>query len=193
MYKIKCIVKLCTNYMSFKDTKLQLIPFITDTFVETGTYHGETAIIASNLGFKQVISIELQPHLLSIARDLCKGYDIQFYLGDSPKVLEEILPLIDTRITFWLDAHMDDCNIIPNVTPNIRKCPLIEELKIISNSKRNDHIILIDDIRLFGMNGVWGEDLKLESVIDILYSINPDYNISFIDGYINDDIIVAMI
>lgn len=179
--------------MSFKDTKTQLNQFITDTFIETGTYHGETAIIASNLGFKRIISIELQPHLLSIAKDSSKGYNIEFYLGDSPTILEKILPSIDTKITFWLDAHMDDCNIIPGVTPNIRKCPLIEELKIISQSKRKDHIILIDDVRLFGMSGVWGEDLTLQTIKKELYNINPNYKISFIDGYVNNDIIVATV
>lgn len=179
--------------MSFKDVKTQLSHFITDTFIETGTYHGETAIIASNLGFKQVISIELQPHLLSIAIDLSKGHNIEFYLGDSPTVLKKLLPLIDTKITFWLDAHIDDCNIIPNITPDIRKCPLLEELEIISNSKRNDHTILIDDIRIFGMKNVWGEKLTLQTIINELYKINPNYNISFIDGYTNNDIIVAKI
>lgn len=179
--------------MSFRDAKTQLNQFITDTFIETGTYHGETSIIASDLGFKQIISIELQPHLLSIAVDSCKGRNIKFYLGDSPAILTEILPLIDTKITFWLDAHMDDCNIIPGITPKIRKCPLIEELKIISKSKRNDHIILIDDVRLFGMNGVWGEDLTLQTIKEELYNINPNYKISFIDGYVNNDIIVATV
>jgi len=179
--------------MSFKDAKTQLSKFITDTFIETGTYHGETSIIASNLGFKQIISIELQPHLLSIASNLYKGYNIQFYLGDSPTILEQILPSIDTKITFWLDAHMDDCNIIPYVTPNIRKCPLLEELKIISQSKRNDHIILIDDIRLFGIGGVWAEQLTLQTVTKELYNINSNYKISFIDGYVDNDIIVATI
>ena len=88
---------------------------------------------------------------------------------------------------------MDDCNIITGVTPNIRKCPLIEELKIISQSKRKDHIILIDDVRLFGMSGVWGEDLTLQTIKEELYNINSNYKISFIDGYVNNDIIVANI
>ena len=114
-------------------------------------------------------------------------------MGDSPTVLKKLLPLIDTKTTFWLDAHIDDCNIIPNITPNIRKCPLLEELEIISNSKRNDHTILIDDIRIFGMENVWGEKLTLQTIINELYKINPNYNISFIDGYINNDIIVAKI
>jgi len=180
--------------MSFRDTKSQLKQFVTDTFIETGTYHGETAIVASSLGFKKVISIELQQHLLSIAIKKCEGYNnIQFHLGDSPMVLRNILPLIDTKITFWLDAHMDDCNIIPGVTPNIRKCPLFEELEIISTLKRNDHIILIDDVRMFGMNGVWGSTVTLPDVLNSLYRINRNYNISYIDGYIDNDIIVAKI
>jgi hypothetical protein len=180
--------------MSFRDINFQLKQFINDIFIETGTYHGETAFVASNLGFKKVISIELQQHLLSVAIKKCKKCNnIEFHLGDSPTVLKKLLPLIDTKTTFWLDAHIDDCNIIPNITPNIRKCPLLEELEIISNSKRNDHTILIDDIRIFGMENVWGEKLTLQTIINELYKINPNYNISFIDGYTNNDIIVAKI
>jgi hypothetical protein len=179
--------------MSFKNTESQLKNYVNDVFIETGTYYGETAKIATTLGFKKVITIELQEHLQKIAKQTCNGLNIDFYLGDSPRILNDILPKIDSKITFWLDAHIDNCNIIENITPNIRKCPLIEELEIIKTSSRNDHVIIIDDIRLFGANGYWGEKINLKNIIDMIKNINDEYTITTIDGYIENDIIVAQI
>jgi hypothetical protein len=179
--------------MSFKNTEYQLKNYINDIFIETGTYYGETAKIATNLGFKKVITIELQDHLQKIAKEKCNNLKIDFHLGDSPIILSEILPKIDSKITFWLDAHMDGCNIIPNVTPDIRKCPLIEELSVIKNHHRNDHTIIIDDVRLFSVNGCWGENITISNIIETIKNINSNYKISYIDGYVSDDIIVAQL
>ena len=56
------------------------------------------------------------------------------------------------------------------------------------------HTILIDDRRLFGQVGsTWGENINEESIINSLIDINPDYQISFEDGCIPDDIIVAQL
>lgn len=177
--------------MSLNNPKEQLQNYINDVFIETGTYHGETAKIAYELGFKRVITIELQEHLQKIAKEKCCDTNIEFYLGDSPTILNNILNPIDKRITFWLDAHIDHCNIINNVTPNIRKCPLIEELNTIKNHHRNDHTIIIDDVRLFNVDGCWGEGILLSHIINLLKKINSNYTISYIDGVVSNDIIVA--
>ena len=49
------------------------------------------------------------------------------------------------RILFWLDGHYSGegtggCDEV---------CPIIAELRLIAQSKRKDHCILIDDARLF--------------------------------------------
>lgn len=56
------------------------------------------------------------------------------------------------------------------------------------------HTLLVDDRRIFGQLGSnWGEDLDEELLIEAMTDINPDYQISFEDGCIADDIIVAQV
>ena len=182
--------------MSFKDTKSQLINYKSDIFFETGTYKGETARAASDLGFEKVITVELQKYLYEDAKSLSTDYEnINFYLGDSPSIIIDTLSNIDDDkvITFWLDAHIDPGNYLKGETPDIRKCPLYEELEAIKSLRRKDHIILVDDIRAFTKNYGWGHDIILSEFINKIKEINPNYKISFIDGEIENDILVARI
>jgi hypothetical protein len=181
--------------MSFKNTKLQLNNYKSDIFFETGTYKGGTSRIASELGFERVITVELQKYLYEEAKLLSNDYDIEFHLGDSPSIIINVLSDIDENkiITFWLDAHIDPGNYIQGETPDIRKCPLYDELECIKSLKRNDHIILVDDIRAFRKDNGWGHDLVLSELIDKIKEINPNYTISFIDGEVENDILVAKI
>ena len=182
--------------MSFKNAKLQLIDYKSDIFFETGTYKGGTARMASDLGFEKVITVELQKYLYEEAKTLSNGYDnIEFYLGDSPSIINNVLSHIDEskNITFWLDDHIDPGNYIQGETPEIRKCPLYNELECIKSLKRNDHIILVDDIRAFRPDNGWGHDVVLSEIINKIKEINPNYTISFIDGEIENDILVAKI
>lgn len=178
--------------MSFKNCKIQLSNFVSDVFFETGTFHGETARIASDLGFKKVITIELQKYLYDLAKDKSKNYkNIDFYIGDSPNIMREILPKIEGKITFWLDAHIDGGNK-NNQTPKIRSCPLYEEIEIISNLKRKDHTILIDDLRIIGKQG-WGKSTNLDILKQKIVQINKEYKFLFEDGIVEKDILVAKI
>lgn len=182
--------------MSFKNPKIQLISYKSDIFFETGTYKGATTRMASDIGFEKVITVKLQKYLHEEAKSLSSDYkNIDFYLGDSPSIMIDILSNIDENkiITFWLDAHIDPGNYIEGETPDIRKCPLYEELEAIKSLRRKDHIILVDDIRAFTKNYGWGHDLILSEFIDKIKEINPNYKISFIDGEIENDILVARI
>jgi hypothetical protein len=178
--------------MSLRDPKKQLPNYISDIFFETGTYKGQTARLASDVGFKRVITVELQEYLYEESKLMSKEYDnIEFHLGDSPSIMFDVLSDIDDRITFWLDAHIDPGNYIPGKTPEIRKCPLVEELDIIKSLKRKDNIILIDDIRAFRKDNGWGHNVILNELISKIKEINIDYEISFIDGEVENDILVA--
>ena len=179
--------------MSFKHTHTQLPDYMSDVFFETGTYQGDTSREAKDLNFPRVITIELQPHLYEKSKTMSAGYDIEFHLGDSPTIMKSILPDIDGQITFWLDAHIDGGNYVPGVTPNIRQCPLYEELQIIKSLKRNDHIILIDDMRIIGKVG-WGIGTAIDILVQMIKEINPLYEIEFIEGDGGlDDILTARI
>jgi hypothetical protein len=176
--------------MSFKNTKEQLSEYISPVFFETGTYLGETCITACDLGFERVITIELFKEQQDKAMKNCYGYDIEFHLGKSVNIMESILPNINSRITFWLDAHISSNQNPMGTDEN----PLMQELDIIKNfSKRNDNIILIDDLRILGKHG-WGIGTSIEEVVSKIMEINSLYEINYLDGLGSEnDILVAKI
>jgi hypothetical protein len=57
------------------------------------------------------------------------------------------------------------------------------------------HTILIDDIRLIKSKANEFKDIEfdLDGLIDLIKSINPVYDISFVDGHVKNDILVAKI
>ncbi len=158
--------------------------YLTDTFIETGSYIGDGIAKALNVGFKIVHSMEInyeyynKCHVRFINND-----NVNLYNGDSIKFLKDILDKIETKCTFWLDSHnFDETNMCSRI---------VEELMIIAMHKRHDHIILIDDNRLIETN--FG--LNREQIKRLLKIINPKYKIDTVDGYdkgvLENDIIVA--
>ncbi len=113
-------------------------------FVETGTYMGGTSVWASD-HFKKVITIENSRSIFEKTSNRYKNVEnIDFLYGNSKEHLKNIVLSLDEVAIFWLDAHWSG-----GETYGINdECPLIEEIKIINNTKLN-HIILIDDARLF--------------------------------------------
>lgn len=112
-------------------------------FVETGTYYGDTAIIASKF-FEKVITIERSEKYYQIAKKNVENYpNINIMYGDSRIILKKVLNELNSPAIFWLDAHRcadaygcDD------------ECSLLEELFLIKSNSL-DNIILIDDARYF--------------------------------------------
>jgi len=115
-----------------------------DTFVETGTYSGFTAYWASQI-FTRVFTVEFSEELYKQTsakyRDVT---NINFLYGDTRDRLTDIVPNLETPTLFWLDAHWSGG---PTYGED-DQCPILEELRIINQSKQ-DHFILIDDARLF--------------------------------------------
>jgi hypothetical protein len=165
--------------------KLNFINLSEYIFVETGTYHGLSAKKAYDVGFKKIYTIELQKHIFDIAKENLKNcFDrVNLYLGDSKIILPSIInENQNEKIIFWLDAHIDGGNYNELLTPkNIEVCPLHFELLEIKKSKRNDHIILIDDMRIIDSYG-WGVNVSKSLLKQQLLQINPQYKFSFIDS-----------
>ncbi len=165
-------------------------------FIETGTYKGETTRVASDVGFKEVHSIELQDRLyeesIENLSDLIDIDKVFLHKGDSRIILGEILSKINEKTTILLDAHIDGGNYISGITPEIKKCPLYEELNSIKNHKIKDHTIIIDDVRILGKIG-WGTEVLLDVIISMIMEINKDYKISFDNGEIENDVLIAKI
>lgn len=113
-------------------------------FVETGTFMGNTARWASTY-FKQVFTIEFAE---SIYRQAVAAHasipQITFLYGHTREKLAELVGQLSAPAIFWLDAHWSD-----GATYGAGdECPVLDEIAIIVQANA-DHIILIDDARMF--------------------------------------------
>ena len=120
--------------------------FKSDVFIETGTYYGNTTMWASK-HFEKVHTIEFSEQIYQVTSKKYAHVDnINFHFGDTRILLAEILKGLEnsSKVILWLDAHWSSGETYGEND----NCPLIKELEIIIQSKRNA-CILIDDARLF--------------------------------------------
>lgn len=114
------------------------------TLVESGTYLGDM-IWAQQDNFTKIYSIELSKGLHQQAQKrFRKKEHIHVLQGDSGKIMATIVKEIPGKAIFWLDGHYSG-----GITARGDKdCPIWEELKAILSTGA-EHVILIDDVRLF--------------------------------------------
>ena len=116
-----------------------------DILVETGTYLGKM-IDAQKDNFKRIISIEIDKKFHEDAIEKFKNdKHISFYLGDSGKLLHDIVKILDKPAIFWLDAHYNS----RSSAKLDKDCPIFEELDAIFKANNPGHVLLVDDARLF--------------------------------------------
>ena len=176
--------------MSTTLSKSVLSKYKNDIFVETGTLWGEAIEVAIECGFKKIYTVDIDPKKVEHSRKKfakeVKSGQVEVLEGDTFKMFPDILKKIDAPATFWLDAHWDGGPM------GDYKCPLPFELEALLDHPIKTHTLLVDDRRIFGAIGSnWGEDLDEELLIEAMTDINPDYKISFEDGCVPNDIIVA--
>lgn len=148
-------------------------------FIETGTYLGDmVAAVASR--FTETYSIELSPELCERAQArFAARDDVHILHGDSNDVLPLILQKISEPCLFWLDGHFSG-----GITGQGKlDYPILQELEHIRRHPIKNHMILIDDARLY----VSPAPAK-EQIIERLRGTNPAYVIED-----RDDIIRAFI
>lgn len=147
-------------------------------FVETGTREGDRVAWALELGASQIWSIENREDRWKAAVERFKeNKNVTIHHGHSPDVLKGwIMPKLMVPAVFWIDAHTG------------KESPILDELKEINGHIIKDHTLIIDDVRLM-KKGDWG--ISLGQVIDRVMAINPSYTLSFEDGFIPGDILVA--
>lgn len=161
-----------------------------DTFIETGTYRGDTIWLALEYAkFNSIYSIELNRDLYEAADKLFSHKPwVKVFHGDSIDCLEEILfDIVPGTCTFWLDAHASG----PLVGGKSGGTPLIDELELIRATGITDHTIFIDDRRLFG-SAEWS-GVTEDQALKVIQKINPDYRILHLDGFVEKDILCATI
>jgi len=125
------------------------------TWIETGTYLGETTEILAK-DAKQVFSIEPSAELYKNAQKKLGGYkNITLLNGLSENLLTGVLEGIeDSHVCFWLDGHFS----LGNTFKGPNETPIVDELNIISRylSKFNLVTVLVDDMRSFPFREITG-------------------------------------
>ena len=127
-------------------------------FVETGSHYGNGIAKALLLGFKKVVSCELNGPRYAHCVERFKDFPVELYERSSTEALKKIVPTLNKKTLFRLDAHGEGGGL-----------PALEEIDIIGGHC-NTHTIMIDDISPQGF--LDGEVLKSK-----LLEINPSYTI----------------
>jgi hypothetical protein len=142
--------------------------FGTRVFVETGTYLGDMLAQLQN-DFDEIYSIELSPSFWERAvKRFASNPRIHPLQGDSSDVLPRILEKLDRPALFWLDGHA--CWDIR--AQGVLNTPIVREMELIFAHRIRNHVIVIDDARLF--NGT--DDYPvLGEFLDWIRSIRNDY------------------
>ncbi len=116
------------------------------TWVETGTYLGDTTLKLAKIA-RKVISIEPQAELSKFASNRLKRHkNVEIINAASENCISQILERISGPTCFWLDGHYSG-----DVTfQGTEVSPISAELAAISNYlTSNKVVVLIDDFRLF--------------------------------------------
>ena len=123
----------------------------TKQYIETGTYLGDGIKHVLN-DYKIIHSIELSEKWYQHnVKQFKNNNNVKMYLGDSKKILPELLKTINEPITIYLDAHYSG----GTTAFGEEEVPLLFELEVLKERKYDD-IIIIDDCRLLGKTGICG-------------------------------------
>lgn len=113
--------------------------------VETGTYYGDM-VDAMKRHFDRIYSIELSPQLhRSAARRFRREAHVELLLGDSARLLPELLARLPGPALFWLDGHYS----AGETARGEKDTPILEEISHIMGNGLSGHVILVDDARCF--------------------------------------------
>ncbi len=138
--------------------------FRVGSFIETGTFRGETSFLVAAQTDLLICTCELDPRRYSFAKKVFDGFDdrVQLVLDNSPRFLQSVLADQNIEQPFiYLDAHWFEV------------LPLREELESIRLSDREDFIIMIDDFRVprddgFGFDKYGEISLEWSYIADVV-------------------------
>jgi hypothetical protein len=141
-----------------------------EVLIETGTFRGRM-IDAQKHNYKKIMSIEIDKQFHADAVEKFKAYPhIRCCLGDSGKLLKEIIGDIDKPAILWLDAHYNGKSEEKLET----ECPIFGEIDAVFGSGNLKHVMLIDDARLFvGKN----DYPTVPELIDYIKKKHPSYSV----------------
>ncbi len=160
--------------------------YIQPVYVETGCSSGDGILKAAEAGCRVFMGIEPNTEVYQACVRKTKHLDFQLFEGTSERFINNVmakLNMLNERAIFFLDAHKVGCC-------KGETYPLKYELATIKKARRKDHVVMIDDVRLFG-----GElpDSR-DEVEAMLWKINKNYTIALEDSDTNkDDVLVAYV
>jgi hypothetical protein len=112
--------------------------------VETGTYYGEM-VAAVRRQFDLIYSIELDPKLAEYSRQRFKNYpQVKILEGDSGVLVPQVVAQLDRPALFWLDAGYYGVDLTKGDLSR-----LLTELSAILSGPVREHVVLMDDARMF--------------------------------------------
>lgn len=171
--------------------------YMNNYFIEAGSFKGDTIQLALDAGFQYIRSIELNfKNFESCYKRFEHEKNVTLYFGESEKFLWSMIRDIKEPFTFWGDAHYSGCGETYVTSKGSTFSSIMSDLYTIRLHPIKNHTIIIDDIRDFGTQNM--DYVKLDDILKILKSINPDYNISYDTGdetneIFKNDILVAKI
>lgn len=147
------------------------------TLVETGTFLGGT-MYALKDKFDTLYSIELSPTLAANAiKRFRKSPHIHILQGDSGEVIRDLVLTLNAPALFWLDGHYS-----AGVTALAQKeTPIVQELRTLLDHHVKDHVILIDDARLFDGTHDYP---TIEELRQLFLRERPDFDFSVVNDVI---------
>jgi hypothetical protein len=146
-------------------------------FVETGTFRGDTLAVVSR-SVPASISIELDERLARLARQrFARRSGVSIRHADSAAELPSVVGNLDGPALFWLDGHFSD-----GVTAlGDQVTPIEDELVAVLGPDRPDHVVLIDDARLFTGTGGYP---SLERIETLVGTLRPGWTFAVADDII---------
>lgn len=146
------------------------------TFIETGTYKGDSALLARDAGFEKIHTIDI------VRRDeLLLPPGCYFHLGDSPEVLARLLPTIKEPYMLWLDAHSQ---MMEGEEDNY---PLLKEIYVVFKQPYLPRVVIIDDFLMMTHPDVTGFDGN--EISDQFWS--KGYKVDMLPNPIKNNILLA--
>lgn len=117
------------------------------TWVETGTYMGDTTAFLSEYS-KHVYTIEPSPELFKRAQArFSSNQKITCINGLSEQIFHDLLPKLSGKVNFWLDGHFSAGVTFKGPVDT----PIVEELKAVEKNlaRYQRAAVFIDDVRCF--------------------------------------------
>lgn len=123
------------------------------TFVETGTFKGDTLAAVAATGIRS-ISVELSPEYFDRANQRFAGMrHVELHQGDAGDVLPRIVATLQEPALFWLDGHYSAGETAHGALAS----PVSAEVQCVLDSPVPGHVMLIDDAHEFTGAGGYPE------------------------------------